>query len=99
VLDTVADARGLADRDPAIGQKMDNIAGVRKEHDAMSQYTTHGRKIGFMGNGEYQHVARIPDGVMSALLAIKPDFIQDGKSFYRWLARHPEYRAYKPEVK
>lgn len=91
VIDVVADTAALANRSPNLAAKFDNIEGVRKEHDELSVWTNWGRRYG--GTGEYKHLARIPDGVMSALLAVKPDFLQDRKAFYKWLNRHPEYRA------
>ena len=78
-----------------LSTKLDNIAGMKSDYDRISVPSSHGRRYG--GTGEYKHMARIPDGVMSALLAIKPDFLQDRKAFYRWLQRHPEFAAYKKE--
>lgn len=83
--DVLMDADNLMRQDPDYyGPKFEAIAELR----AMDDGTLH------RGN-DFRRVASLVNVPMSQVInLLDPEWMRDKRKFYRWLAKHPEFRTY-----
>jgi hypothetical protein len=83
-IDRLGDVAGLMRSAPAYyGPLFDAIAEERKHDD------------GSMKSG-FRRVAQLVNvPMLRAMEIVEPSFLKDKRTFYAWLARHPEYRTYE----
>jgi len=98
-IDYVSDARRLRDR-LAPGRMNTFIEGIKDVRAALAeaeQISTTRKAIGISPDGTFFRAATIPTSVVAAIYEVEPNFFKDKSIFYRWLARHPEYKTGKIE--
>lgn len=87
--DWATDAYRLGDRMPRHRRALDGVKDLREAHSKAvlaGEPSPGGR-----------HVASVPWYIMTALLGVYGEelFADDGKLFYKWLKKHPEYKVHE----
>lgn len=90
-LDYMAKPENLIKRLPHWEQKFEAMAEMRKLTDDAAVTTSHGRIAGGKG---MKIMARMPEALLTALLAIEPGLLKDAATFKRFMKKHPEYASY-----
>ena len=88
---------------PNYGELLDHIADMRRATDDAAKSGASGQRLaGYVGNPKdsgLKVIARFPQALLTVLLEAEPDLLCDAKTFKKYLAKHPEFRAYSPGSK
>lgn len=74
----------------------DTMRTMQKMTDSNAKIINGQRMAGYSPDKErgLKVIARMPESVLIALLAVEPDLLKDKKTFDRILKKYPIYRAY-----
>lgn len=90
-LDEATDARKVVERLPHTAERFDHLVDLRNSLDEFTWFGA--EKIYGHGSADIKRVASIPHSVVTTMIAVDPSILLDRERFYKWLARHPEYRT------
>ncbi len=97
-LDEISKPENLVKALPYWQSKMDAIAEARHLTDLAAKSGYNGQRLaGYAGeakNSSVKVIARIPEALLTVLIAAEPELLSSNKAWHKWIKKHPEFRAY-----
>jgi hypothetical protein len=102
-IDEMSKPDNLVKAMPHYKEKLELIAQFRKATDDAAKSGVYGQRLaGYVGDPKtsgLKVIARIPEALLTVLLEVEPDLVNDSSTWHKWLKKHPEFRAYSPGSK
>jgi len=102
-IDEMSKPENLVRALPHYADLLDHIADMRRATDDAAKSGPDGLRLaGYVGDPKQSGlkvIARFPQALLAVLLEAEPDLLRDARTFKKYLAKHPEFRAYSPGSK
>lgn len=92
ILDEIATPSNLIKAIPHYQQVFEGLRMEQEKVEEAAVLTNQGKHRG--GPVGFKRLARMPEPLLTWLLVLEPNLLRDGKTFKRFMRKHPQYGAY-----